>query len=57
MAHNTINIQGKPQLKTPLLYCINKENQVEITMLVLSRTILALRKFNLQLISKLKAKY
>lgn len=38
------------------MFCINPENQDEITMFVLSRTI-PLSKFNLQLISKLNTKY
>ena len=60
MAHNTKHIQKisreSQNSKPHYLFCINPENQDEITMLVLSRTIPTLSKFNLQLISKLKYK-
>ena len=54
--HNTINIWERHNSKPHYLFCINLENQDEITMLFLSKTIPTLSKFNLQLISKLKTK-
>ena len=56
MAHNTINIWGKPQLKTPLSVLYISENQDEITMLVLSRTIPTLSKINLPYHKQAQAK-